>query len=62
MGHRRRVAKQCLHSAQAFAEGEVASRRREGDNFFQCAVELERNHAAEPGHLTPRNLVARMIG
>ena len=39
-----------------------APRRSERDNLLLRSLQFERNHAAEPAHLLPRNVVSRMLG
>src|SRR5215472_15591863 len=56
------MADQRLYSAEAFAQREVMPRRSKRDYFAEASIQLERNHAAEAGHLAARNIMSRMAG
>src|SRR5204863_6490303 len=58
--HPRGMTDERLDAAEALAEREEPARRHERYNFLDGAVELERDHAAEAGHLPLGDVMPRM--
>ena len=61
MRHRGRVADQGFHATEALAQGEKAAIGCEGSDFLGGAVDFDRDHPAEPGHLALGYVVTGMI-
>jgi hypothetical protein len=62
VGHDRGVLDEALDAAEALGEGEHADGREEATRGLEVAAQVERDHAAEAGHLPAGEGVLRVAG